>query len=133
MGAGRQGYSVRPPNLVGDGLSRMVVVTVLLQDSCDVIERLNKILAKLSSLALTSGDFSVCSHSEWSCSELVERPLQYFRSDVNLCNSNKPISNAVDLAFVVTNAFFVVVKKIKKNYVFTWKWSVCGRPTNPPV
>lgn len=51
--------------------------------SCDVLfdERLKSILANVSNLALTNGDFSVCSLSEFSCSELTDRPL---RTKINL-------------------------------------------------
>lgn len=88
----------------------MVVVAVLLQESCDVTERLNKILAKLSNLALTSGDFSVCSHSEWSCSELVERPLQYFRSDGIYVILIEPFSMQ-SIGFCCYKNFFSLGKK----------------------
>lgn len=41
------------------------------------IDLLKKSLARLSNLALTSGDFSECSdRSELSCSELADRLLQ---------------------------------------------------------
>ncbi len=56
-------------NLVGDTLSLHELV-----DSW-VMLRLNSSFANVSNLAVTSGDFSDCSVSELSCSELVERIL----------------------------------------------------------
>lgn len=50
--------------------------------SCDAfVERLKSIFANVSNFALTNGDFSVCSLSEFSCSELTDRPL---RAKINL-------------------------------------------------
>lgn len=64
-------------NLVGDEHS----IGAALVLSCDVSVRLNKIFANVSNFALTNGDFSVCSFSEFSCSELAERPLQMLSED----------------------------------------------------
>lgn len=60
-----------PIHLVGDELS----FGVLLELS-GVCVRLNRILANVSNFVLTNGDFSVCSLSELSCSELAERTLK---------------------------------------------------------
>lgn len=57
-------------NLVGDSLSLLLFGPL----SWVLKLRWNKSLAR--DLVLTSGDFSECSDSEFSCSELTDRPLQ---------------------------------------------------------
>lgn len=56
-------------NLVGDSLSLLLFGPL----SCVLKLRWNKSLAR--DRVLTSGDFSECSDSEFSCSELTDRPL----------------------------------------------------------
>lgn len=60
-------------NLVGESLSLFVFPL-----SCWKL-LLNKSFANESNLALTRGDFSECSDSELSCSELTDRPLKYIK------------------------------------------------------
>lgn len=60
-------------HLVGEEL--VSFIELLPELSFVNVVRLKIILANVSNFALTNGDFSVCSLSEFSCSELKDRPL----------------------------------------------------------
>lgn len=72
---------IKSINLVGESLSLADAL------SCELIVLLNSSLA--NDRVLTSGDFSECSDSEFSCSELTERPLKWYGTDLIGVRSNE--------------------------------------------